>query len=44
MAVFKLERIFQDLFRWIPCLVEQKEKQAMIQCFKRRSFGELKRI
>lgn len=33
MLVLKLERIFQVLFRCIPYLVEQKEKQVMIQCF-----------
>lgn len=37
MAILKLGRIFQDLFRWILCLVEQKEKQAMIQCFLKKT-------
>ena len=33
MAVLTLERIFQDLFRLIPYLVEQKEKQVTLKGF-----------
>lgn len=35
MSVVKLEKFFQDLFIWIPYVVEQNEKQVMIQCFKK---------